>query len=422
MSTTRTIRCRNAMLFAAFLLATSWLTAAENEGKPWWPQFHGPNRDNMSSDTGLLKQWPDGGPPLLWKSSECGSGYSMISIADDKIFTVGDFDEVEMVVALDMDGRLLWKARNGKSWTGPYPGSRTTPTYDDGLLFHMNPTGKLTAFQAATGAQVWSVDLKEEFGARYGTWAMSENILVDGDKLFCVPGGRKGLVVALDKRTGRTVWANTALDEVAAYCSPILVDHNGQRQLITMTQRSVIGVAVDSGKLLWSHPHPTPNDQNINRPIFHDGCVLVASGHRGGSRLIRIDPQSTNATEVWADRDLDNCHGGIMLLDGYLYGSACRSGGKDFFCAEFLTGKTTQTDRSLGKLSLTYADGKLYGLDHRGRMLLMSVAPGSFTVESEFRMPHDGFGLYLAHPIVCGGRLYLRHNENLYAFDVRGEL
>ena len=408
-----------AALLTALLLNVPVLPAAETDRSPWWPQFHGPNRDNISSDTGLLKEWPEGGPRLVWKYSPCGKGFSMVSIAGGRIFTAGDFDDEEHVIALDMNGRLLWRSANGHSWRGPEPGSRTTPTYDDGAVYQMNPTGRLTAYRASSGEPIWSVDLKSEFGARFGTWAMAENVVVDGDHVFCVPGGSKGIVAALDKHTGRTIWAGTEPDEVAAYCSPIVVTYRGVRQLITLTQKSVIGVDVHTGKLLWSHPHETPHDQNVNAPRFKDGYVFVASGHHGGAALLKIDENLRGAKEVWSDRDLDNCHGGVILIDGFLYGSACRSGGKGFFCADFFTGWVTQRDRTLGKLSLTCADGMLYGLSDRGWTSLLAIRPGVFRPVSRFRIPSGGTGPSLAHPVVCGGRLYVRHDNDLYAYDVK---
>ncbi len=409
---------KKTALLAALLVEVP-LAAAQTDGKPWWPQFHGPNRDNVSTETGLWKQWPQAGPKLIWDCSQCGHGFSMVAIADGKIFTAGDFDEREMVIALDLDGKVLWKSENGASWTGPYPGSRTTPTYDHGVLYHMNPHGRLTSFQAASGEPIWSVDLQAEFGGRYGTWAMAENIVIDGDRLFCTPGGSKALLAALDKNTGKTLWTNTDLDEVAAYCTPAIVTYRGVRQLITLTQKSVVCVETETGKMLWSHPHVTPHDQNVNRPLFDDGYVYVATGHRGGSTLLKIDRDLHGVAEVWSRKELDNCHGGVMLLGGCLYGSACRHGGKAFFCADFLTGRTRQSDKTLGKLSLTFADGMLYGISDRGRMVLLAVAPGEFSIVSEFKIPKHGDGYCLAHPVICGGRLYLRHGDHLYAYDIR---
>ncbi|MCH8120737.1 MAG: PQQ-like beta-propeller repeat protein [Planctomycetes bacterium] len=390
-----------------------------NERTSFWPNFHGPNRDNISRETGLLSRWPDGGPKLIWKFSGCGRGYSGVSLADGMILTAGDFNDVEMVIALDMNGCLLWKSPNGKSWTGPQPGSRTTPTYSEGVLYQMNPTGRLAAFHARSGEELWAVDLRERFGAKYGIWAMSENVIVEGDHVFCVPGGSKALVAALDKHTGETVWTNTGLQETAAYCTPALVTHEGVDTLVTLTQKSVIGVDARTGKLLWSHPHVTRRDQNITTPVFSDGYVFAASGHSGGGRLVKINGEDNSTEEIWWKEELDNCHGGVIFEDGYIYGSACRKGGKGFFCVEFLTGDIRYL-KKMEKLSLTCADGMLYGLSQQGKVMLIEYGPDKFEIASSFELPKPGKMPAFAHPVVCGGRLYLRQGENLFAYDVRG--
>jgi outer membrane protein assembly factor BamB len=409
------------MLLGHLAVGALALHADEPAGQPWWPHFHGPQRDNISRETGLLKKWPENGPTLLWKFPDCGEGFSGVSIAAGKVFTAGDFDDVEKVIALDMDGRLLWQSPNGESWTGPYPGSRTTPAYSHGMLYQMNPKGRLAAYRADSGKELWGVDLVKQFGARYGTWSMTENVAVEGDLLFCVPGGSKALVVALDKNTGRTVWTNSAMDETAAYCSPILVTHQGVRQLITLTQKSIIAVDVRTGRLLWSHPHVTRHDQNVNAPVFHHGYVFVASGHSGGGRVVKIDADNRSVKQLWWDKALDNCHGSVTLLDGCLYGSSCRSGGKGFFCADLLTGKVRYRERKMTKLSLTFAEGMIYGLTQAGEMLLIRPRPDRFDVASRFETPSDSKALSWAHPVVCGRRLYLRRGEYLYAYDIRAK-
>lgn len=413
-----TLMMRLAMVVPLLLLSSVPPRATAADPNAFWPQFHGPNRDNMSTESALLKKWPSEGPALLWKSSECGRGYSGVAVADGRIFTAGDLGDEEWVFALDMSGKLLWKTQNGACWPGPYPGSRTTPTHSADHLYQMNAHGKLTAFQATTGKIVWSVDLKDRFGSVHGTWGLAENVAVDGDRLFCVPGGSEALITALDKRTGQTIWVNTELKEVAAYSSPILVTHNGVRQLITMTQHSIIGVDLQGGKLLWSHPHQTPNDQNVNMPIYRDGYVFTASGHSGGGRVVKISADSRSATEVWHRRDLDNCHGGVMLIGNRLYGSACRIGGKGFFCADFLTGEVLGRQK-FGKLSLTSAAGLIYGLGNTGTMHLLSPRADGFDIVSQFDVPRgDSNDEFWAHPVVCGGRLYIRHVDTLFAYDI----
>lgn len=386
-----------------------------------WPDFHGPGRSNISPETGLLKRWPEGGPPLLWQFSECGEGFSGVTIAEGMIFTAGDFDDVEMLLALDMDGKLLWKSANGLSWRGPSPGSRTTPTYSEGLLYHMNANGRLAAYEARSGKEVWVVDLKQRFDAQHGVWGLAENVVIEGNNVLCMPGGPKGRVVALNKRTGETVWVNTQTEHTAAYCSPNVVTFAGRRQLITLTQKSILGVDVEDGRLLWSAPFEPTSPQNALTPVFRDGYVFVACGHSTGGALLKIDLQAQTATQVWYRRDLDNCHGGTVLLGDKLFGCGCRQGGKNFYCVDFLTGRTLKLDPSLGKVAITCAEGMIYCLNHQGTMSLVEATPDGFEIVSQFELRRRPANSYLAHPVICGGRLYIRCHENLFAFDIRAK-
>ncbi len=417
----RMIAIATGTLLVVTLVCAALSGARDVQGGSEWPEFHGPGRTNISSDTGLLKKWPQGGPEKLWTYSQCGRGYSGVSIAEGMIFTAGDFDRQEMLLALDLNGKLLWQQPNGAAWRRSSPGSRATPTYSDGAVYHMNPTGRLAAYEAKSGRPLWAVDLDARFDAMYGIWALAENVIVDGDKVLCMPGGPKGRVMALDKRTGKTIWANTEIEHSAAYCSGVVVTHNGVRQLISMTQRSVVGVDVETGALLWSAPFAPRSPQNALTPVFQDGHVFIACGHSSGGRLIKPDLATRTASVVWHREELDDCHSGAFLLDGRLYGSACRMGGKSFYCVDFLTGKTIKLDQELGKVGITCADGMIYALNHRGRMSLLAPTSDGFDVVSQFELRRKPTNAYLAHPVVCGGRLYIRCGPDLHAYNVRAK-
>lgn len=408
----------------AVLLTAVWVlpcAAVNGDDVASWPEFHGPGRTNISHEAGLLKRWPDGGPPLAWKFSDCGKGYSGVAIAEGRIFTAGDFGDEEMILALDMNGKLLWKVSNGVAWQGASPGSRTTPTYAAGVLYHMSPLGRLAAFDASSGEERWHVDLQSEFDAKCSMWAFAENVIVDGDNVICMPGGTKGRIVALDCKTGKTVWTNTEIEYTAAYCSPIIVTYGGVRQLLTMTQKSVVSVNVATGKLVWQAPFVPRSPQNALTPVFHDGYVFVACGHKSGGTLMKVDMEKGTATPVWHREDLDNCHGGAIRIGDRLYGSACRAGGKRLYCVEFLTGKTVKLDKSFDKVGITCVDDRIYCLNHRGTMSLLAVTDDGFDIVSQFELPRKSPNSYLAHPVVCGGRLYLRCGPDLYAFDIHAK-
>lgn len=414
-------------LIAFFLLACAgtWLglafqvSAAVSTGELSWPTFHGLRRDNLVQETGLLKEWPKDGPRQLWGFSGCGKGYSAVSVADGSLFLTGDFGDQEMVLALDLNGKLKWKTAHGKAWKGAQPGARTTPAYDNGLVYHLAPHGSLSAFDAATGKVVWTVDVRERFSAPLGLWGYTENLLIDGDKVLCMPGGAEGRVVALDKKTGRTLWANREITDRAAYSSPILAEHGGVRQFITLARSTVLGVDVATGKLLWSHPHESFCDQNVTSPIYHDGRVFVSSGHKAGARVIQVNLDNRRADQAWFGTQLDNCHGGVVLLDDHLYGAGCRLYNKGLLCVEFSSGKVKYRAEEIGKVSITWAEGLLYCFDNDGEMLLVKATPQAASIISRFKIPKEDNEPALTHPVVCRGRLYLRHLGDLFAYDIR---
>lgn len=406
------------LFIAAFAFNSSPATGSM-EINSSWPEHHGPGRTNISPEKNLLKEWPEGGPQRLWTYAQCGKGYSGVTIADGMVFTAGDFGRDQKLVTLDMEGNLLWEARNGDAWRGASPGSRSTPTYSDGALYHMNPSGRLAAYEAKSGMPLWDVDLKSRFNAQYGIWALAENVVVDGDKVLCMPGGPKGRVVALDKKTGKTVWANTEIEDSAAYCSGRVVTHGGVRQLITMTQRSVVSVDVQSGALVWSAPFVPRSPQNSLTPVFRDGYVFVACGHSSDGTLMKIDQLSRTASVMWQRSDLDDCHSGALLVDGRLYGTSCRQGGKSFYCVDYLTGRTIKSDGTLGKVGITCAEGMIYALNHQGTVYLIKIEDDGYEIVSRFELEHKPANTYLAHPVVCGGRLYLRGAGELHVYDIR---
>jgi len=401
------------VLAAGSMFVVSAAMAAE----PFWPQFHGPNRDNMSTEKGLLKQWPEGGPERLWTNDQIGHGFTSVSIAEGRIYIAGNLEGKTVITAMDLDGKILWQTPNGKSWEDPVPGARATPTIDGDRLYHESPHGDVVCLEAKTGKKVWGLNILEKFGSENLRWAVSESLVIDGDRLVVSPGGPVAMAT-LDKKTGETVWKSaSAQGDLAGYATPALVEYQGLRMLLTMTSKAFIGVNADSGELLWRFPHETPFDENITTPLFHGGQVLISTGHRVGSVMLKVNVEGKKAAveELWRTKDLDNHHGGIILLDGYLYGS-CHS--PKWACLEWKTGKKMYAERGVGKGSLTYADGMLYTLSERSVMGLVQATPEDYKLISQFKLPPGGEGPSWAHPVVCGGRLYLRHGVYLYVYRI----
>jgi hypothetical protein len=400
------------------VLAASLALPAWADG-PAWPQFHGPHQDNKSPDTGLLDQWPEGGPELIWKAEGLGYGYASVSIAGGRIFTSGNIDDQSVVTALDAaDGRILWQTPNGEAWTDPVPGTRGTPTVDGDRVYDESPLGQLVCLEASTGKKIWELNILEAFEGENIRWGLSESVVIDGDRLICCPGGKTS-VVALDKRTGAVVWKAPSVGEPPSYATPTLAEYRGLRMIITTSLRSMIGVNADTGELLWQVEHVTLHDENVLQPVYHDGQIFLSGLKTGSVKWkIEVDGPKASVEELWRSDQMDNHHDDVILLDGYLYGSSCiRNSGK-WICLDWETGEMQYAERGVGKGTLTYADGMLYTLSERLVVGLVEPTPTGHEVVSRFELSPQGKAPSWAHPVVLGGRLYLRHAGIVYAYDV----
>jgi outer membrane protein assembly factor BamB len=405
-----------SLLFILSLFLTAVTYAGDRE--PFWPQFHGPNRDNISTETGLLKEWPLNGPALIWTARGLGHGYSSISIANGMIYTAGNIGEHTVITALNYaDGRIVWQVKNGKPWTGAYPGSRGTPTIDGNRLFHQNPLGNLICLDATTGERIWEFNILEQCSSKVPRWALAESLLVDGDHLISCPGGPQACMVALDKTNGTVVWKAPSTGEVAGYASPALFEYKGLRVITTLTAKSLIGVNADTGELLWRQKHETYYDENIMTPIFHDGEVFISTVVGSVKWKVHVKDGKVSLEEVWPTQQLENHHGGVILVNDNLHGSSVVHS-RSLVCLDWKTGWIHYMDKCVA-VALTYADGMLYALSEDGVMGLIQPTPIGHKLVSHFKIPKGGQGKSWAHPVVCGGRLYLRHGEFLYAYRLR---
>lgn len=396
-----------------------------------WPQFHGPNRDNKSTDKGLLKTWPEGGPSRIWEAAGIGKGYSTVAIVGNRIYTTGAIDEDSVITALDINGKKVWTRKNGKAWDGSYPGTRSIPTVTDGLLYHLSGIGNLICLKADGGEAVWSTNILEKFGGRNTTWGLAESPLVVGDKVICTPGGEEVSMVALDGNTGKVVWKCTGVGDKPGYASPILVEYQGLKQIVTVMSESIVGVRASDGKLLWRYPHKVYADENITTPLFHDGFLIVSGCVRKGttSLELQVSGDRCSVREHWRNRTLDNKQGGIVLLDGRLYGYAeTQSRSEPWMCIDFKSGETifqsapVKSSYKYKNGCLTYADGMFYLLSDNGNICLVRPMDKGFEVAGRLKIKDPGTRPTWAHPVVYGGRLYVRYGDRLGAYDVAGRV
>ena len=382
-----------------------------------WPQWRGPKRDGLSTETGLLKEWPTNGPALLWKATGLGAGHGGVAVVGGRIFTTGDKGESSFLVAVEGgDGTVAWTARIGRPGGGP-PGPRSTPTVDGDLIFCLGQHGELVGVESATGKEVWRKHLVKDFGGKCGGWLYSESPLVDGDRLICTPGSERGTLLALDKKTGALLWQTAGLTDSAEYSSPMVVTIGGVRQYVQLTGRSVAGVAVD-GRLLW-RAERKGRTATVPTPIVHNDQVFVTSGYGVGCNLFKIskDGDTFNAEQVYANKNMANHHGGVVLVDGHLYGHNDR----EWVCQNLQTGAIVWSNRGVGKGAVVYADGHLYTRSEsgKGRMALVEATSKGYVEKGRFEQPDRSKENSWPHPVIAGGKLYLRDQDVLLCYDVK---
>ncbi len=403
---------------AALAMLASLLTASAAPGD--WPTWRGPKRDDISTESGLLKAWPAGGPPLAWKATGLGTGYSSVSVADGRVLTMGDGPDGARVLAFSAkDGSLLWQSEVIGKPGGNYPGTRCTPTIDDGLVYALAQFGDFVCLDVTTGKVKWTKSLQKDFGGGYAGWNYTESPLVDGNKVLLTPGGKKGAMVALDKKTGALLWQSAQWTDRAAYSSIVPSDFGGKRHYVQFTEDSVAGIEAATGNLLWRAPRKG-STASIPTPVVSGDLVFVTSGYSVGCNLFKLKADTGGITteEVYANKNMVNHHGGVILLGKHLYGHS-DSGG--WTCMELSTGEVAWKNRGVGKGAVTFADGHLYCRSEggKGTIALVEATPEGYKEKSRFDQPDRSDKNSWAHPVIAGGKLYLRDMDVLLCYDVK---
>jgi outer membrane protein assembly factor BamB len=418
LSRVTTVRAmKNHLLPASIylLLATGPLFSAD------WPQWRGPQRNDISPDATTAKVWPKDGPKQVWVFKNAGLGYSGFSIVGKQLFTMGARDQKEHVVCLDIaKGQELWATPVGPVYGNQWgDGPRSTPTIDGDRAYALSGTGILSCLGTRDGKIVWQVDLVKDLGGDLQGWGYTESVLVDGDRVICTPGGKKGTMAALDKKSGKVVWQSSELKFPAQYSSCLAVEHGGQRQYVQLLMTKVVGVAAEDGKALWQTSFPG-STAVIPTPIYRDGHIYVTAGYRAGCQLIKLG--SSGAEVVYEQKVISNHHGGVVLSGGKVYGHS-DSGG--WTCQDFLTGAIAWQSNALGKGCCTFVAGHLVCLEESsGTVALVEASPEAWKEKSRFKLSpqttqRSKRGAIWTHPVVLDGRLYLRDQEFLHCYDVK---
>jgi outer membrane protein assembly factor BamB len=384
-------------------------------------QWRGPDRDGKYTETGLLKQWPEEGPEMLWSFEGLGAGHGSVSIAEDQIFILGMPDTIGVIYCFDLEGHLKWQKEYGLEWYANYTGPRSTPTITGGLLYFVSGQGVAFCMETKTGEVRWSVDMFETFGAQDTNWGIAESPLLDGDRMIVTPGGKKHNVVALDRFTGETVWSSKGNGEQSAYCSPILVQLNDTRLIVTMTAESVLGIDAENGQTYWSIPHKQGNKINANSPVYEGGRVFSASGQADtteGHLMIQLLEDGKTAEVGWRNEEWFNLLGGLILYDGDLYSSTFDK--TEWYSLDAETGQLNYVSDQVFGGATIFAEGRFYCYGTDGFLALIEPNENGCRVISSFEVTL-GTDQHWAHPVIHDGRLYVHHGNALICYDITAE-
>ncbi len=409
------------MKFPVFVLALSIASlAALRAPASDWPQFRGPNRDDVSTETGLLKQWPAGGPKRVWLFENAGQGYSGFSVAAGKLFTIGTRDGKEILLALDaVTGKELWVATVGDILgNGWGDGPRGTPTVDGDRVYALSGKGNLVCADASSGKVQWTKSM-QDLGGKTPGWGYTESPLVDGKLVLATPGGEKGTMAAFDKMTGAPVWQSADLTEGAQYSSIVPAVIGGKKQYVQLVMQTLFGVDAENGKVLWRSPWGGKTAV-IPTPIVKGDEVFISSGYGAGCKKVKVT--GGEATDVFMNKDLENHHGGVIRVGDWLYGNS-----KDgWTCMSFADGSVKWKEKkALGKGAIACADGMLYCLEEKtGTVVLAEASPNAWSEKGRFTLDplstiRNPKGAIWTHPVIANGKLYLRDQNIIYCYDVK---
>ncbi|MFW6259523.1 MAG: PQQ-binding-like beta-propeller repeat protein [Tangfeifania sp.] len=402
-----------------FLLSTVFVfvTGCSNPGNDF-SEWRGPNRAGIFYETGLLKSWPEPGPELLWSVDGLGAGHSSVGIGHNRIFVNGMPDTTGILYSFDLDGNLLWEKMYGAEWHKSYTGPRSTPVVAGDLVYLESGMGVVYCMDAFSGDIVWEVDLLNRFDAENIQWGMTENLLVDGGNIICTPGGERHNVVALNRFTGETVWTSPGHGEPAAYCSPVLVEHNTARLVVTMTATSIIGLDAGTGEMYWRVEQMQRNKIHANSPVYENGIIYCSSNsapQSSGIVALQLSDDGKSVEQKWRNESFRNLMGGIVLIDGVIYGATYRK--NQWSAIDASTGEEKILSEDVGGGVILYADGLFYLYSEDGEVVLVNMDRNTFDIKGRFEVPL-GTGQHWAHPVIQDKRMYIRHGDALMVYDI----
>lgn len=400
-------------LIATFLLLCSSMSLAVNAQEI--TKWRNENATGLYHADKMLPSWPAEGPEILWTFDQFGKGFSSPAFTNGKIYITGMVDGRAILFVLDKNGKELQRFDYGKEFDTSYPGSRSTPTIVGDLAYMLTGNGRLVCLDLKTGKEIWTKDLFTQMDGANITWGVTESLLIEGDVLFCTPGGKTNNVVALNRNTGDLVWSCPGLGELSAYCTPLLVKLPARQLLVTHTASHVLGIDASNGKLLWNFEHPNEWSVHPNTPIYSDGKIFVFSGWGQGAEMLRLSADGSSVSKEWSLKSFDNRMGGAVLMDGFIYGSG--DADRNWQCIDWKTGEKKYSSSTVGNGVVIALNDKLIGYSEKGELFLATANPAALTVISKTKVML-GAEQHWAHPVVDKGILYVRHGNVLIAYKI----
>jgi len=403
----------NKNVFPLLIAGLLTISSAKAQEPTTW---RGPGSTGIYPETGLLKTWPANGPEMIWHFDELGEGFSSPVFANGKIYISAAEGNVGYIYALSQDGKLAWKATYGEEWIENYAGARTSPTVVGDLLYIYSGKGVITCMNAADGKVNWKKDVMKDFDGQNITWAVTETLVVDGNKLYVTPGGTTNNVVALNRLNGQLIWSSKGVGEKSAYCTPLLVKLPGRKLLVTMTEKHIIGLDAETGAMLWSHEQVNQWAVHANTPLYYDNGLFCFSGYGQGGVKLDLNKDGSQVTKAWFSKKLDSRMGGAVVVDGYIYGSGDNT--RDWQCTDWKTGEQKYASQAIAKGNVIYADGMLYCYSEKGELALVPATPQGFNIAGKAKV-ELGSAQHWAHLVINNGRLFVRHGKSLMAYKIK---
>ena len=401
-------------IFLSITIFTTWILFPCNAQEP--THWRGPEANGIYPDMDLLNEWPAGGPVIKWTFEGLGQGHSSAVVTGDFIYTTGMIDGTGYLFKIDKNGNTVYKAAYGPEFTESWYGTRGSPVITGNRIYLVSAYGKLHCLNESNGKILWTVDMVNTYGGKTITWGYNETPVVDGDVIYCTPGGRNNSVMALNRQDGSVIWSCPGEKEYSAYCTPLLFNHNGRKILATHTESHLLGIDAKTGELLWSHYQPNQYSVHANTPIYHDGEIFYFSGYGQGSGKLTLSKEGSSISLAWKNVSMDSRMGGAVLVDGYIYGSGDFT--REWKCIDWKTGENAWTSAAIAKGNVIFADGKLYCYTERGELAMAEASPEEFRILAQTRVT-AGTEQHWAHSTIDDGILYVRHGNALVAYIIK---